>query len=1194
LKAQQGSFHIRQCIFSQRACTWAATLVVLCSFTAALFGQAFTSSVSGTVMDPAGTAVPNATEIRNTATNDVRRVSTGSDGSYIISNLAPGPYELSAQATGFKRFVQRNVVLTASTAASYDVHLELGAVEQTVEVSAAAVLLDTQSADNAATLSTEMLAQLPTSTRSPLNFVYAFAGTTEGPFGNTASSTTDQNFSTFGMMGGRSGNTEILLDGAPATAVDWGGLMVSPTIDAVQEMQVIRNTYDAQYGRSGGGVVSIVSKSGTNKFHGTGYECFRNDNLDANTWSNNRGGAPRGEFKRNQFGGNLSGPIWASKNLFFFGAYEGLRQPYTAESGFLKVPTALERQGDFSQTYNDDGTLAVIYNPFSTRAIPNPAGGGGTIYTRDPFDASCIGVTYPNTCAGNKIPASLLNPAGQKVAALFPEPNRPAEGLSGFNNFFKQGGGNVINDKVEARVDWVQNEKHRIFGRWSQRIRQSDTPPCFFCNGADTNFTQANPGWHTAIGDTITPSPTWVINVVLGLSRWNEEQLSPSLGVINAGDLGLNPTEFQAPVIPTFFFDTYTGLGNQKVRKFARYNHSLQGNVTHEFTNHSLHFGASGELLLINNVDRFSAQFGFGRAITGCDPTTNASGAVIPGAPCTAPQQTLTSGNDIAALLMGIGGGDAPLNPDKAMSQRAYGAYIQDNWRVNRRLTLNLGLRYETQRPATDRFDRLAYFNPNVTNPLSTSTGLPLLGGIQYAGPGNRDAWPADNLDLAPRLGLALKLTDKLVMRAGYGIFYNPASAMISFDDPGQFYGFSTDTTWVGTVGGAGFVPRDLLNNPFPTGKNQPTGKSEGLLTGVGQQLFQAWPLAPHPTGYKQHYSLDFQYELGRGSVIEVGYQGFRARKLMYGNPSLDANQLPPQFLSLGPALDEQVPNPFYGKITSGVLADETVPRQRLLRPFPEYDSIQWTRSLPGAKANFDSLNAKFSHQFRGGLSILSTYQWSKLLDTGSEDYIGWGIGGQWRDYYNTNVEYSVSTHDLPHSFVTALVYDLPVGRGKKFGGSMPAVAEQVIGGWQVSSIVRITSGYPLPQVTTQGNALGNYGFGVPRPNLVGDVTSGTRTTEQWFNTDAFQAPGNYEIGNAPRDNGNMRDRGARNLDLSLAKVFRLTETFRLQFRGDFLNLFNTPQYSGVDTSFGDPGFGQVFGVRNPPRNIQLGLKLDF
>ncbi|HLB90150.1 MAG TPA: TonB-dependent receptor, partial [Terriglobales bacterium] len=936
------------------------------------FSQAYSASLTGEVTDSQGAAIPNVSiELKNSSTGEVRHTTTGADGRYVLDQLVPGAYELMASAPNFKGYVQRGITLLASRHASLDFTLQLGQVTQKVEVTAEAALLDTQSATVSSTLTKTMVTELPTNVRNPLALVLSNASAVYGIFG-FPNANFDQTYSGFNLKGGRSQGSLILLDGAPDTAADWGGLLVAPSTESVQEMQFIESTYDAQFGRTEGGVVSLVTKSGTDKLHGEVYNFLRNDNLDANSWTNNRFGTPRQEFKRNQYGANVGGPIWKSKRLHFFAGYEGLRSPFSSTSGILTVPTSLERSGDFSQSYNPNGTLQVLFNPFSTRPDPNNPGK----FIRDPFDPTCIGVAFPATCPGNKVPSSLMDPVGQKAAALFPQSNLPGDPVTHANNFFAAGKGSVVNDRMDSRVDWAHNEKHSMYARWSMRMRQNNNVPDFYGNGAAPLAFKSdkNPGYQGVWGNTYIPSPNWVFNVLVATGRWNESQISPALGKLAPASIGLNPAQFQAQLLPNFNLFGYGGLGDDEIRNFIRYDNSLQLNVTREKGAHSMKFGWIGEDALINNIDRFSASFSFDRGLTS-GPTASTSSS--------------STGNSLASLLLGTGsGGGAPLNPDIAEGMRYYGFYGQDTWHYNKRLTLIYGLRWEVQPGATERFNRQSIFDPNLTNPLAPTVGLPLKGGVVFTSSDNRGLWETDKNNWAPRLGVVYKLTDKLVVRGGFGIFYMPASALITFD-PGANIGFSTFTTWASTVGGGGLVPQDLLKNPFPNGKNQPTGSSAGLGTQTGQSLGQIWLKGPHPTGYQQNLSLNFQYGISPSRVIEVGYTGFRARKLMYGNPGLNMNQLSTSLLSLGSALDTLVPNPFFGTITSGSLSGQQIPENRLLRPFPEYTSITPARSLPGAKANFDSFTVKFTQQYRSGLSLISSYQWSKTLDDASEDQ-GW------------------------------------------------------------------------------------------------------------------------------------------------------------------------------------------------------------
>jgi hypothetical protein len=557
-------------------------------------------------------------------------------------------------------------------------------------------------------------------------------------------------------------------------------------------------------------------------------------------------------------------------------------------------------------------------------------------------------------------------------------------------------------------------------------------------------------------------------------------------------------------------------------------------------------------------------------------------------------------------MLLGTGNGQADFNMDPAMSLHTYGAYIQDQWRANQRLTVTVGLRYENQRPATERLNRLSYFNQNVVNPISAQLGYNVYGAFEYTGQnGNsRSAWQADNTDFAPRIGIAYKITDKLVARVGGGIFYAPASAMISFDSPGQFLGYASTTNWIGTQDSVGYIPTNLVSNPFPNGLVQPQGNTQQALTYVGNGAGQIWPKGDHPTGYSMQWSFDLQYQLSSHSVIQAGYTGVRGRKLMYGNPNIDADQLPTQDLALGDRLNDVVANPFYGVITdpNSPLSGQTITYNQLLRPYPEFTYLQWTRSLPGARSQFDALNLKYTHAFSNGLSLVSTYQWSKALDNGSEDLLGWTIGNMWRDSYNTKLDYGISTHDVPQSFATAFVYQLPYGRGKHWGSNAPWLATQVLGNWELSGVIRLASGLPLLPVQYSFNPLGQYGFPGPGlPNLIGNPKPANQNPNNWINADAFEAPAPYTYGNEPQHMTQLREAATKNLDIAVAKNFG-PERFRVQFRGEFLNVFNHPiyggQYYGGSSSIGNcidcGNLGVVTGVRNDPRNIQLSLRLMF
>jgi hypothetical protein len=1181
-------------------------LAVLMSHTA--FAQTFSASIAGTVTDSSGAVVRAAKlQLQNTDTKDIRAQTSADDGSYAFTNLLPGTYKLTVSAQGFKDYAQTDMVLRASIAATVNVSLQVGGTSEQVTVNAGgAELLNTASANNSVTLDSQMLQSLPNNTLQPLNFVYALAGTTESQGMTSRSATLDQYGSTFGLNGGRSAESEILIDGAPSTAVDWGGLMVSPMQDSVQEEQIISNVYDAQYERGGEGIVTLITKSGTEAFHGEVYDFMRNDGLDANYWSNNFYKNPRGKFHRNQFGGNFGGPIWRSKNLFFFGAYEGLRQPGSNGVSVNSVPTDAERAGDFSNTLDKNGNPVPIYNPFSTHqvTVTNADGSTSTYFTRDPFP-------------GNKIPSGLINATGQKIANLYPHPTQAGQGGNDVQNFIKKVGDVTTNDKFDVRVDWDHGPKQRFFARVSDRVRQNDNPTCVFCNGADSGFANQDDGAQGVVNETWTPSQTWVIDVYGAYSRWLEGQSLIGLGSADPSAIGLPKDLFQVKALPIVYAGDYSQMGNPNSTydRYIRYLSTGLINVTKELTHHTLKFGYNYDVSMINNRKDAPGTFSFSGGFSSCDPQPG-------GNPCKATQSgSGISGNPIADMLLGTGNGGTDINMDPAFSEHSFGMYVQDDWRMTPKLTISAGFRYENQRPATERYNRTAYFDPKAVNPLSTAFGSTLYGAFEYAGVGgrNRDAWEADNKDFGPRLGFAYRFSDKLVARIGAGLFYGPSSAMLSFDGGGQSPGYTSHTNWLGSSDG--YTPTNLVSNPFPNGINQPTGNSLGAMTYVGNGTSQLWPKLPHPVGTIYQWSMDFQYQLSSHAVAEIGYTGVRGRKLLFGNPNFDLDQLPTKDLALGSALDEEVANPLAGVITdpNSFLSNAQIPRNLTMRPFPEYTYLIQTRSLPGARSQFDAFNAKYNYTFHNGLSSLTTYQWSKNLDDGSEAFLGWGIGGSWRDANNPKLDYSLSTHDIPQSFAEAFLYQLPYGTGRRFGGAAPQIVRQTIGGWNLSGAIRLTSGYPLWIPVQWGypyNNLNNYGFpGNALPDLVGNAKPAHRSVTNWINPGAFQGlsssgdgstvncgqdpgclPFPYRYGNEPQHYNDLREAPNKNVDLGVGKEFG-TEKIKAELRGDFLNVFNHPIYGGtwtITNHFGWGPIGQVQGTRNDPRNIQVALKVMF
>jgi hypothetical protein len=928
----------------------------------------------------------------------------------------------------------------------------------------------------------------------------------------------------------------------------------------VQEVQLVRNSYDAQYGRSGGGVFSIVTKGGSNDFHGTAFDFLQNSVLDANNYFNNKNGVGIPFFARNQFGGYLSGPIMKSKRLFFFGSYEGLRQG-SPGSQTSTVATALQRQGDFSQTFNSNGTLQTIYDPFTT--TPNGSGG----FVRAPF-------------AGNVIPSSRFDSVGANVMGLFPLPNRPGTGFTQSNNWFGTGKNITTVDRYDVRADWTVTDRYSMYLRWSQAWQNGvgiAYPQWGIGSGATSS---PNPRGAAAFGNTFTISPKFVINVLVGHGNWTEQ----TIPIIHA-----SPTQVGLPasqvahfhvtnVMPAFTFANYStlGVGNNGQLHHPERTESVQINASKQARAHSIKFGFEMDFAYQNGP----GDGGWLRAPTfNFDQNLTSGPVVLPG--------TTTSGNALASLLLGYGsGGSAPYPAPLTEGHHYYGLYVQDSWRVTDRLTIDYGLRWEVQGPTTDRYNRFSTFLFNAPAPISVP-GMNLQGAIQFVNNSNRGIFNTDWINFGPRVGLAYKLTNKLVLRTGFGIYFVP---MLADENP---IGFSTSTPWLSTAAGDGIHPGNPISNPFPNGFVVAVGMSQGAATGLGQGLSAF--IRDHKVGYTQNYSIDLQYEIGANELFEIGYSGNQGRKLSLAYQNLNIDQLPSQYLGLGTQLNQTVPNPFYGVIPAsqgGTLTGPTIPYWRTLVPYPQYTGVNLDISTSGGFSSYNALVLRFTKRFSSGLNVIVSYQWAKALDNTSEAQ-SWEVNDPGpRVMTNWDLERSLSAHDIPQAVAVTFLYELPVGRGKPIGSNMNRVGQALLGGWQVSGLLRYQNGIPI-NMSAPGNGFG-YAYNPPNVTNGPAVSLSDPTVQEWFNVNAFSRPLPFTIGTAPRRITQLRQDGVHSADIGLGKTFPIYERLTAQLRVDFFNLTNTPQFSAPNTSVGSSTFGQVTSQANQPRQIQFGLKLNF
>jgi len=1127
--------------------------------------QEYRASVVGRITDPGGNTVSSArVDIRSVAQGLVANTVSNDVGAYELPLIAPGEYTLTVEKPGFSKAVREGLVLQVAQRVVLDFALALGDVSQSVTVKGDAPLLETTTADQGLTVEHERVIETPLQGRN----IFAQAWSAPG-VAVTSSVTRLRPFdiggsSSMAVNGGRSSMNEVLIDGV-SNLSRAAGVAYVPPVEGTAEFRVQTSVYDAQYGWTTGGVINVITKSGTNDWHGSAFEYLQNTHLNANTFNSNRLGVPRQSSHINTFGGDLGGPV-VHDHLFFAFAYENIRQ--VVPSPFVaSVPTAAQRSGNFSTTYygtNPSGAPLVqtIYNPFSTRVASD-----GTL-VRDPFTE-------------NRIPAELMNPVAVKVLSLVPFGNVPGNPGTGLNNLVANAATRKFTDffpEYTGRVDYNLSVKTSLFVRYSRNAlteqRGFHYSTVSALNVAETSFnapfTREN---HSAtVQLTRELSPTTVLNVRLGLSRF----LSQSGSAIGSGyslaDLGFSPL-FQSQAkawFPRFNWANYDGAGSYPSQFDPKaQTNSFQGGVSKIRGRHS--FSTGGEFRLQRayrtNPGYWAGNFSFDQQFTGQNPLS-----IQP-----------SSGNAIASFLLGTpASGFIDVNSEPALQQRLWSAFFQDDIRLSRRLALNLGLRYDYLGPLTDRFNALARgFDTTTPSPLQPP-GLALKGGLLFAAVDGQDRGIFDQewRNLGPRLGVAYQLSSKTVLRGGYALLYAQ-----TFDDPGPAPGFSQETSMVTSIQAG--VPLNLVTNPFPVGILQPAGSSLGLATAIGQSFSFADTNRPIP--YVHHFSVDLQRELPQQMLFSLAYVGSRVRDLQVIKAF---NEISLQSLSLGAtALAQSALNPFAGLVPGTSLNGSRIQRQQLLRPFPQFLSIN-ELDVPIGRSSYNALQAMLYKRFSSGVNFSFAYTFSKTMDMVS-----------FRNAQDAQLEKVAAPWDITHNIQINGLYELPFGAGKPYGASAQPAIRRLISGWKLAGIARLQSGMPLN--LSPYNAV---------PTGMSPVYAG-QNLSRWFNTCTLLASGatqNCLPGEAPAwtvrpaatlqswpsSITSVRNPRIDNLDLSLMKYNRIRERAELVIRGDFLNATNTPQFfSGPVTDINNPNFGRIAGAMdqsNLPRFIQLSMKVTF
>lgn len=1197
--------------------TAASLLVAL--FAALVNAQTATATLKGSVRDGGGQITPGATmTLTQTSTGLKRTFTVKDDGQYAFTFLEPGGYTLEAQAPGFKLYRQERIELAVAQNAELNVTLEPGNITDTVTVSAneTALQLDTGSGSLGGVIARTQIDDLPLNGRNVFQLAQLEAGVSTSPGSRGAT----PNLSAGGVAelsinGGRAVTNEIVVDGIPITNKGDNLPSLKPSAEAIQEFRIVTNSYSAELGRTGGGALNFSIRSGGAQLRGTLFEFLRNDALDAANFFANATGAGKEKLRFNQFGGNLGGPVYLPRfgeggapmakldKLFFFVNYEGLRIK-RATLRQSTVPSEKMRNGDFSELLgaaipnvsvrDTNGNViparqGMIYVPGALVAAGQPGAGSRVVF------------------AGNIIPASRINPVGKNAIAFYPAPNRAGR----VNNYVVNSPSDTSENQLILRMDYNLSQKHLIYGRLIQDFSSSVNAGPFPGSIAGT---QANPSQKPRPGSLVldyvwTVSPRVIVHLNGGGTRFGNRALTYSDG-FDPTTLGfpayLANASGDSRVFPSFGPTGYTTLGPPRnFGNVANFQDTFSFNQELSWLRgaHSFKFGGNERVYRIYNArtDDPAGNFMFTRAFTA--RTVNDA----------------LSGDAMASFLLGHpASGRLAIAPQPAVQNLYYSFFAQDDWTINRRLTLNLGLRWEADLGNTERYNRLTTFDPQgafpvsnltVAFPAATNLGtrtIPIRGvvsAVGRSGVSNREQYDRDLNNWGPRIGLALKLDDKTVLRAGGAIYYASTTAG----------GFSTSTLAISDLAETPFIaslnnnltptPGTDLSNPFPNGITPAPAGFPGPLYGYGQQTLPVKVRDIRQPKIGQ-WNLSLQRELPGHLKAQVAYAGSVGIALLSG--PTDLNQLTPESLALGAAvLNTQVANPFLTlpveqrPSASSILGRATVTVAQLLRPYPQFGAVV-SYNMNESHSTYHSAQFRLERRFSDGLLFTAGYTFSKMIDDISGVSVGTTIQvPNYQNYYDRRSNKSLSTFDARHRFIGNVTWKLPFGYAGRYWKE--GALGQLVGGWGVNAIVQAQSGFPL-NIGAANNGLqglayvGSSGQGL-RPNLIADPRlpddSERKRTLIWFNTAAFQAPPQFTFGNSPRTLSNLRGPAYFGVNLSLQRNFKLTETSRLQFRAEAFNLFNRTNFRIPSTTLGAVNFGELINAEDA-RQLQFALKLYF
>ena len=1150
------------------------------------FGQESRGSILGRVMDSSGAVVVGAkVQATNVATNTVGSSVTNESGNFEIPYLLPGVYRVTVEMPGFKTAVREGIELRVSDRLALDFTLQVGDVAEAVVVRGETPLLETTSASAGAVMYEQMVQNLPLVGGGPFYLTRYTPGVLVAA-GHSAGNPSDLSSATDMIIHGTKDASEASVDGSPNMAQR--AAPFSPPQDLVQEFRISTASYDASIGHAAGAVTNVSIKSGTNEVHGTGYGF--DSEWRATPWFANyfiydpttgpitpeKKAAMTPGWLHRRWGATVTAPwvipkLYNGKNRTFWSfGYEGLRINRQVSDTYT-VPSQAEKQGDLSELLQA-GSRYQIYDPFTT----TPAATKGR-FQRQPLP-------------GNLIPKSRLDPIALKILSYYPDPNRPGT-IDGRNNYQRTHGALKWNRTLVNRVDHVISDKQRMFVRWNnaQYDQADDTLP------TPATKTQVDrTAWGLALDDVYVFNPQLLLNLRYSLTYQNPYNYRATQG-FDLTTLGFSRSLMEeirtknSPAGLTFpqvqiDGSAYTDLGTNGGSDVKVYYHNFGFTVTKMLGGHSMKFGGEYRLMRENGINygNVAPQLVFGQTYTR-GPLDNSPTAPI--------------GQGLASMLLGIPtGGRININASRAEQSTFWAGYIHDDWRVTRRFTVNIGLRYEYEGPTTERFNRsIRGFDFNVESPIAAQAKanyaknpipeipvnqFQVMGGLLFAGDRGqpRELWRADKNNLAPRVGIAYELTSKTVIRAGYGIFYDVVG--IDRQDVNQG-GFNQTTNIVASIDN-GQTYQASLSNPFPSGLKLPAGASAGLATFLGQgvSFFNEKQLNP----YMQRWSFSVQRQLPGRVLFETSYVGNRGTKLtanrqFTATPETYLSKLPYRDQATIDYLSQQVANPFYGipEFAGTGLGNVNISRGNLLKPYPHFSSI--TADLNNGYSWFHSMETRVEKRMSAGLTFQAAWTYSKWMEATA-----------YLNDTDLRPEEVISENDFTHRLVVNGIYELPLGRRKALFSSARGFWQGLLGGWQVQGLYEGQTGKAL--------GFGNAIFNGDLHNI--ELPVSRRRVERWFNTDAgFERDSSKVLGwnvrrFPSRFNGVRRD-GINNFDLSVFKNFEIRERFKFQFQFLSFNAMNHPQFDVPNTNPTSSTFGVVTSeLGHGQRQVTLGLKLLF